>query len=383
MTNSNCCDSSVEEQPTSCCDTAEVNNTSCGDRQEEGPASACCDTKAKPSQLQIWKDRLLTAWSLIVLIPVLVWLLDSQQWLGVMGIATGALMGTLPYIVFAVLMIAYLKATGAEHMVAKAFEGREVRMIFMAALMGGLAPFCSCEVIPFIAGLLALGAPLSAVMAFWLSSPLIDPPTLLITAGALGWEFAVGKAMAAVAMGLVGGFGIKLLTSMHAFQNPLKDTPIASCCGVGLGQGGKPHWQFWQESARNEVFRLQLVENGLFLLKWLAVAYLLEALLITYVPAQLIAQVVGGEGVTPVIVSALVGMPAYLNSYVAPPLVAGLVAQGMSNASGMAFMLAGAISSIPAMTAVWSLVRPQVFAAYLGFGLVGAVSLGLVFGAVI
>jgi uncharacterized membrane protein YraQ (UPF0718 family) len=42
-------------------------------------------------------------------------------------------------------------------------------------------------------------------MAFWLSSPLIDPPTLLITAGALGWEFAIGKAVFAVALGLFGG----------------------------------------------------------------------------------------------------------------------------------------------------------------------------------
>lgn len=371
MSESNCCGPAEEKKSTSCCDSEAVQKTS------------CCDAQPKVSVWQVWKARVMTAWSLIIVIPLLVWLLDSPQWFDVMGIATGALAGTLPYIVFAVLMIAYLKATGAEHMVAKAFEGREIRMIFMAALMGGLAPFCSCEVIPFIAGLLALGAPLSAVMAFWLSSPLIDPPTLLITAGALGWEFAVGKAIAAVAMGLVGGFGIKLLTGMHAFRNPLKDTPISSCCGVGLGQGGRPHWQFWHESARVDVFKQQLVENGLFLLKWLAVAYLLEALLITYIPADVIAQFVGGEGVMPVIVSAIVGMPAYLNSYVAPPLVAGLIAQGMSNASGMAFMLAGAISSIPAMTAVWSLVRPQVFAAYLGFGLVGAVSLGLVFGSVV
>ena len=378
----------------SCCDNEPKETSSCCSNEErakesEAKASSCCGPSTEPtppvnqtlaSLLSFWRTYVVTAWSFVWLIPALVWLLDAQQWPAVMAIAVNALSGTLPYIAFAILMIAYLKATGAEHMVAKAFEGREVRMIFMAALMGGLAPFCSCEVIPFIAGLLALGAPLSAVMAFWLSSPLIDPPTLLITAGALGWQFAAAKAVAAVIMGLVGGFGVKLLMGLPSFRNPLKDTPISSCCGVGLGQGGRPYWQFWGESDRIQVFKDQLVENGAFLLKWLAVAYLLEAMLITYVPAAMIAKVVGGEGITPVITSALVGMPAYLNSYVAPPLVAGLMAQGMSAASGMAFMLAGAISSIPAMTAVWSLVKPGVFAAYLGLGLVGAVSLGLVFG---
>ena len=38
-------------------------------------------------------------------------------------------------------------------------------LIILAALMGGLSPFCSCAVIPFIAGLLALGTPIAPVMA--------------------------------------------------------------------------------------------------------------------------------------------------------------------------------------------------------------------------
>jgi uncharacterized membrane protein YraQ (UPF0718 family) len=46
----------------------------------------------------------------------------------------------------------------------------------------------------------------------------------------------------------------------------------------------------------------------------------------------------------------------------------------------MAFMTAGAISSIPAMTAVWSLVKKPVFFTYLGFGFVGSVVFGWAFG---
>jgi len=45
----------------------------------------------------------------------------------------------------------------------------------------------------------------------------------------------------------------------------------------------------------------------------------------------------------------------------------------------MAFMVAGAVSSIPAMAAVWSLVKRAVFAAYLGLGVAGAIAAGLVF----
>ncbi|WP_299985266.1 permease [uncultured Ruegeria sp.] len=324
-------------------------------------------------------DIVKTPWALIVVILALVAIFDPGNWTEVVTFAGKALAHTGQYILFAVLLLSYLKATGAEVMVARAFEGRETRMIFLAALFGGLAPFCSCEVIPFIAGLLALGAPLSAVMAFWLSSPLIDPPTLLITAGALGWPFAIGKAVAAIALGLFGGFAVRTLMRSGAFAEPLREYKPAGCCGSVPKTDDKPVWKFWQEPERRSKFRSEFVQNGLFLLKWLALAYVLEALLVSYVPADLIARVVGGEGVVPIVIAALVGMPAYLNSYVAPPLLAGLMEQGMTAGAAMAFMVAGAVSSIPAMAAVWSLVKPRVFATYLGLGVSGAIVAGVVF----
>lgn len=338
------------------------------------------DLTQTPRRGQNLARWLKTPWALSVALLLAVASLDPANFSSVVEFAVSALLSTARYILFAVLLLAYLKATGAEVMVARAFQGRETRMILLAALFGGLAPFCSCEVIPFIAGLLALGAPLSAVMAFWLSSPLIDPPTLLITAGALGWSFAIGKAVAAVALGLFGGFAIRALRGRGVFAQPLRKAPSQSCCGCsGPKLEGRPMWRFWNEPARRDTFRAETISNGVFLLKWLALAYVLEALLVHYVPADMIAGLVGGEGVLPIATAALVGMPAYLNSYVAPPLLAGLMEQGMSAGAAMAFMVAGAVSSIPAMAAVWSLVRPQVFASYLALGISGAIVAGILF----
>ena len=322
-----------------------------------------------------------SVWGFIVAIPLAVAVLDYRHLEDILRIAAGAFGGTLPYIAVAVLLIAGLKATGAETLVARAFEGRETRMIMLAALFGGLAPFCSCEVIPFIAGLLAAGVPLSAIMAFWLSSPLIDPPTVLITAGALGWDFAVGKAAAAVGLGLLGGFGVRFLVYGGAFAVPLREGAGGGCGGCAVSGGeGAAVWRFWEEEHRIATFRSAALSNTRFLVKWLALAYLLEALLITYVPAEAIAGVVGGEGLSAIVVGALVGAPAYLNGYAAPALVAGLVEQGMSAGAAMAFMVAGAVSCIPAMVAVWSLVRREAFLAYVGFGIAGAIIVGMVFG---
>ncbi|MEM8916917.1 MAG: permease [Pseudomonadota bacterium] len=324
-------------------------------------------------------------WAVIVLLILAAAILDQARLPTILQIATSALISTLPYIAFAVLLIAWLRAAGAEGVIARVFEGREYRMIILAALLGGLAPFCSCEVVPFIAGLMAAGAPLSAIMAFWLASPLIDPPSLVITAGALGWEFAIGKTVSAVGIGLLGGFATLMLVRSGLFASPLRpDAPIGSGCGCGPDPfKSRPVWRFWQAENRRATFLDQAKENALFLIKWLALAYVLEALLIEYVPAESIGAIVGGEGLLPIILGAAVGAPAYLNGYAAPPLIAGLMDQGMSPGAAMSFMVAGAVSSIPAMAAVWSLVRKPVFAAYVAFGFLGAVIAGISFAAIV
>ena len=341
------------------------------------------DTTQSPSPISTRLARIDKAWLALVLILVAVAVLDLPQLRPTIEFTLGALGHTAPFILFAIFAIGYLKATGAETILARAFEGRETRMILFAALLGGLSPFCSCEVIPFIAALLAVGAPLSAVMAFWLASPLMDPAMFAITSGTLGFEFALAKTLSAVGLGLMGGFLTMIFAKSAVFADPLREKPqIGGCCGVKQPFQGKPMWKFWQEAERRETFKGATLENGLFLLKWLALAYAIEAIMLEYIPAELIASVLGGDGVKPILLGALVGAPAYLNGYGAVPLVDALLQQGMSNGAAMSFVIAGGVSCIPAAIAVWALVKPRVFAAYLGYAMLGAFLAGMAWQAV-
>ncbi|WP_299205193.1 permease [uncultured Tateyamaria sp.] len=318
------------------------------------------------------------AWIASIAVLVVVAVLDIAQLWPTITFAANALLHTAPFIAFAVCAVAYLKATGAENLLAKAFEGNPARMIVMAALLGGLSPFCSCEVIPFIAALLAVGAPLGAVMAFWLASPLMDPAMFAITTGAISFEFALAKTIAAVALGMFGGFGTLMLSGTPVFTNPLREKPsVGGCCGVKQPFSAQPIWRFWTKRDRLDIFRSTALDNAIFLLKWLTLAYVIEAVMVHYMPADLIASVLGDGGIGTVILGALVGMPAYLNGYAAAPLVAELMDQGMAAGAAMSFMLAGGVSCIPAAIAVWALVKPRVFAAYLSFALAGSVIAGM------
>lgn len=253
-------------------------------------------------------------------------------------------------------------------------------MVALGALAGGLSPFCSCGVIPLIAALLAMGVPLSAVMAFWLASPIMDPSMFFLTAGVLDLEFAVAKTFAAIGLGLFGGGVVHLLMRGGAFADPLRDNIGNGGCGGSKIRAPKPVvWRFWTEAERRATFRTTGLSTTLFLAKWLTLAFLLESLMLAWIPAETVTATLGGEGLMPIVTATLVGVPAYLNGYAALPLVGGLIEQGMAPGAGMAFLVAGGVTSIPAAMAVWALARPQVFALYIGLSLSGAFATGVLF----
>ena len=139
-------------------------------------------------------------------------------------------------------------------------------------------------------------------------------------------------------------------------------------------------WKFWREEERRTHFGSNALENLVFLGKWMTVAFFLESLMLAYIPAETIGSLVGGGGWFSVLLASLVGIPAYLNGYIALPVVSGLIEQGMAPGAGMAFLLSGGVSCIPAAIAVWALARPPVFGAYLGFSFIGACLLGMFYG---
>lgn len=291
------------------------------------------------------------------------------------------LLEVAPFLLLSIGLAAYAKASGADNLIARAFTGRLELMVLFAALMGALSPFCSCGVIPLIAALLSMGVPLPPVMAFWLASPIMDPSMFVLTAGTLGTGFALFKTGAAIGIGLLGGCGMMLLMRAGWFETPLRAGFGDGGCAGGKVRTPKPiAWSFWHEPARRQAFWQSCRDNGLFLGKWLALAFVLESLMLAYVPAELVAGTIGGHGWLTVLGATLVGIPAYLNGYAALPLIAGLLEQGMAPGAAMAFLLAGGVTSIPAAIAVYALARLPVFFAYLAFACLGSLVAGLLFG---
>ena len=291
-----------------------------------------------------------------------------------------ALVSIAPFLALAVAIAAFAAASGADRLVARVFSGSPLRTIALAALFGALSPFCSCGVIPIIAAMLHAGVPLAPVMAFWLASPVMDPEMFALTAAGVGLGFAAAKTVAAVAMGLLGGIAVRALERAGGLRDPLAGAARGTC-----GGGFDPRaavsvrWRFWEDPDRRDRFARESLHTGGFLLKWLSVAFLAESLMVAWLPAESVAAAVGGGSAFAIPLAAVVGVPAYLNGYAAIPLISGLLEMGMSSGAALAFVTAGAVSSIPAAIAVWALVRRSVFALYLALGLGGAMLSGVLY----
>lgn len=111
-------------------------------------------------------------------------------------------------------------------------------------------------------------------------------------------------------------------------------------------------------------------------IKFIAIAFILEALILLYIPQDAIVAFVGQDNPFAIGLAALVGIPMYTSNLTAMPLVGGLLQQGMLPGAALAFLIAGPVTTLPAMSAVFGIAKPRVFAIYLGISLLGAVVLG-------
>ena len=352
------------------------------------------------------------------------------------GFVAEAAWGVLPVFLLSVslgVLVRMLKMDGA---IRKAFDARVGFAILLATAVGAFSPFCSCTVVPLVAGLLVAGVPLAPVMAFWVASPTMDPEIFALSAGMLGWPLAVTRLLATLALSLGAGYltlalvrgdflGGKVLRrgvlekygegetagaggccGAPASGEPslvaVGSQPVAapgtarnavpadavgsSACGTGgcvpdartratAGRLGKVVGAF-RELDRPRFAGEVLLQSWL-LGRWLLLAFAVEALILFYVPQETIAGVLGGGNALAVPLTALVGLPLYMNEIGALPVVSGLLERGMQPGAAIAFLIAGPVTTVPAMAAVWGLLRPRVFFLYVGVGFFGATLLGL------
>jgi uncharacterized membrane protein YraQ (UPF0718 family) len=326
-----------------------------------------------------------------------------------------ALLKVWPLLLITVPFAAVIQLTGNTDRIKSVFKQREIPAIFLAMLVGAVSPLCSCSVIPVIAALLASGVPLAPVMAFWLASPSMDPEIFFLSVTTLGWDLAVWRLAATTILSLIGGFAALSLTKAGLLsEKVLKDKPVTELFSLSrwLKKSIKkfiakpvtkpinpqPAFAFTAAPARSNSIgavlsspapqqikpfwqRLlkEIGKSAWMVGKFMLLAYFLEALIVLYIPASFIQNLVGSQNWASVLTAALVSIPLYTTNLSALGLMGGMLEQGMSQAAALTFLIGGATTTVPAMAAVYGLTTKRIFLLYLGITICAALLFGYLF----
>ena len=356
-----------------------------------------------------------------------------EQLIEVLVMLKGSFLHLLPYMLITIPIAVAVNMSGASKYISSAMKAKPLTAIFLAMAIGAFSPLCSCGVIPVVWSLLVGGVPLAPVMVFWLASPSMDPELFFLSASMIGWNLAVWRLLATMFLSLGAGFIIHLMVKrewlgknivrdqpmqsnfslsgiykaplnltknffrrMFPTPEPLLSTSVAAgeCgCGSSVDEpvadvvpaqsiGTERSEESCEVKKSSDFYSRLLNESGKatwMISKFMLLALFLEVLIKLYVPSEWILGVLGAENDFAILNAALLGIPVYTNTLAALGMVGGLLTQGMSPAAALAFLIAGPTTTIPAMVAVWSLVKNRIFALYVGFTLLGAILFAWIF----
>ncbi len=296
----------------------------------------------------------------------------------------GSFLSIWPYLILTIPLAVVVQASGAGSFINKIFSKNPAVSIVLATVAGGISPFCSCSVIPVIASLLMGGVPLAPVMSFWIASPSMDPETFLLSVSTIGWRLSVWRIGSIAMIGILAGF----ITHLAVNKGLLGKTPI-----VTTGSAAASFRQGMTEANNNcgscktstgaDSFYSRILKKtwkaSVMIIKFMAIAFFFNALIVYYVPGEFITGIIGGSSSFAVIIAALTGIPAYTSNLTALPLTGGLLDLGMDPGAALAFLIAGPTTTLPALMAVWGIVNRRTFILYVSLSLTGALLAGYVY----
>ncbi|GAB4239099.1 MAG: hypothetical protein OHK0028_16830 [Deltaproteobacteria bacterium] len=296
-----------------------------------------------------------------------------------------------PFYLGGVLFAAFIKTFKWDRRVRASIVRHERASILVAVGAGLISPLCSCGILPVVIALSAAGVPLPPVLALLITSPLMSPDAFLVTVGQLGWTFALWKLGIAAAIGLSTGFLALALVCRGALASgsfraenlydpsgaarPGYEEIVNAGCFAHAGEAGGV-----VERENRFVFFLERFRDMALLVgKFLFAALLLQAAVTYYLPSNLVEPVLGRGSALSVLFATLIAVPLPLPQVAAPALIKGLLASGMSPGAGMAMLVGGPVTSIPALSALLGVYDRRAFALYLAVGVAASFGAGTLF----
>ncbi len=289
------------------------------------------------------------------------------------------------FFLLSVVLVGVIKGYRLDLHIRDSVKRSGVLGIFIAVAVGMVSPLCACGILPVVVSLALAGTPLAPLLTLLVTSPIMGPDALLLTYRGLGPDWALYKVVAALVVGLGSGLSFHLLVKYgwlggdQVLLRPVfrRDGSPSSAFEVGQAHGiALKTMQIVPRESRLRFIFDRSLDAALFIGKYLLLAIVLEALMRVFIPVNWILFLVGPQSLVSVLLAAIVGLPLPTSQIPVIPILVGLLDRGMDPGAALTLLVAGPVTSIPAILALLAMFRRRVVVSFLLLSLGFSILLG-------
>ena len=250
----------------------------------------------------------------------------------------------------------------------------------VAITLGAVTPFCSCSTLPMLLGLLKARAAFGPLMAFLITSPLLNPFVVALFWLTFGAKVTLLYSFCVVLIATTAGYLLqKLGFERYIRQELLQSSEQTSNCApagssacnsttnmsvttgcctavtppVAAASCCVPTAIVEQPRSRAKLPIKQLTQDAISqlrtMLPYMLLGVAVGAAIHGFVPVTLFSQLASLPGFIMIPLAALIGIFLYVRASTMIPIATSLLAKGLSMGSVMSLTIAGAGASLPEM----------------------------------
>lgn len=240
----------------------------------------------------------------------------------------------------------------------------------LAAGLGIVTPFCSCSAVPMFIGFVSAGVPLGVTFSFLISAPMVNEVALGLLFALVGWKVALIYLFFGLSIAIVSGWVIGRFHLEHWLQEwvrnirsgtaelPPANPTIIDRITAGIDAVHEIVGKVWP---------------------WIIAGIAAGAFIHGYVPADLLASIMGRDAWWSVPAVVLIGIPMYSNAAGIIPVVTALLAKGAALGTVLAFMMSVIALSLPEMIILRKVLTTRLIAVFVGVVGTGILAVGFLF----
>lgn len=253
-------------------------------------------------------------------------------------------------------------------------EGKPKWMAYLLAVcLGAITPFCSCSSIPLFIGFIEAGIPFGIVMAFLITSPMINEVAVPILGMSVGWDITIAYVFTGMLVGILGGLflekiGMAKYVEEHVYKKGKKESTSCgcsaksketTCCSEKVEEKStccskdeKPKTSCCskKQSERSKAFKFAYDYTKDTMLKitpYILIGIGIGAWIHGYVPQEFFVEHVGKDNLFAVPLAVLFGIPLYTDAVGVIPVAEVLLAKAVPVGTVMAMMMSVVALSLP------------------------------------